>query len=242
MPSGASYDVQILLPIHNEAESIEATIEELYRDLSPQVNLQFLLCEDGSKDNTKEILRGVATRRPAKLLLSESRKGYSRAVRDGMQENDAPYLLCLDSDGQCDPHDFPKFWEARKSAEIILGWRVNRADNWIRKTMSRTFYLVWKTLYGCKVQDPSCPYMLASREVIQDIGPRMGAMQQGFWWEFVARAHLLGYSIKELPVNHRERAAGETQVYKLRKLPGIGYRHFVALFTILSESKHAKAK
>jgi len=74
MPSGASYDVQILLPIHNEAESIEATIEELYRDLSPQVNLQFLLCEDGSRDNTKEILRGVATRRPAELLLSEVAK------------------------------------------------------------------------------------------------------------------------------------------------------------------------
>src|SRR5258707_4755215 len=102
MPSGASYDVQILLPIHNEAVSIEATIEELYGDLSPQVNLQFLLFEDGSKDNTKQILRGVATRRPAKLLLSEGRKGYSLAVRDGMQENDAPYLLCLDSDGQCD--------------------------------------------------------------------------------------------------------------------------------------------
>jgi glycosyltransferase involved in cell wall biosynthesis len=59
VPSGASYDVQVLLPIHNEAESIEATIEGLYRDLSSQVSLQFLLCEDGSKDNTKEILRGV---------------------------------------------------------------------------------------------------------------------------------------------------------------------------------------
>ena len=54
MPQGYPYDVQILLPIHNEAESIEATIMELYCDLSPLVNLQFLLCEDGSTDNTKD--------------------------------------------------------------------------------------------------------------------------------------------------------------------------------------------
>ena len=237
MRQGFPYDVQILLPIHNEAESIEATIKELYCDLSPLVNLQFLLCEDGSTDNTKEILRAVATRLPVKLILSEGRKGYSRAVLDGMRENDAPYLLCIDSDGQCDPKDFAKFWEVRDFADIILGWRVERADNWMRKTMSRTFYIFWRFLYRCPVHDPSCPYMLARREVIQTIAPRMGAMQQGFWWEFAARAHLHGYSIKELPVHHRARAAGETQVYRLRKLPGIGYRHFMALFQILRESK-----
>jgi dolichol-phosphate mannosyltransferase len=236
-----SFDLQILLPIHNEADSIEATIEEIYRDLSPLVRIQFLLCEDGSTDNTKEILRSVAQHRASKLLLSEGRKGYSRAVRDGMKENNAPYLLCLDSDGQCDPKNFPQFWEARQEADVVLGWRVDRADNWMRKAMSRAFYLVWRMLYRCPVHDPSCPYMLARREVIQSIAPQMGAMQQGFWWEFVARAHLNGYSIKELPVHHRDRAAGVTQVYRLRRIPGIGYRHFMALFQILRESK-AKAE
>jgi hypothetical protein len=73
-------------------------------------------------------------------------------------------------------------------------------------------------------------------EVIQAIAPRMGAMQQGFWWEFIARAQRMGYSIKELPVHHRKRAAGVTQVYRMRKLPGIGLRHFCALFQILRET------
>jgi hypothetical protein len=64
-------------------------------------------------------------------------------------------------------------------------------------------------------------------------------MQQGFWWEFMARVHRRGYSILELPVQHRERIAGETQVYKLRKLPGIGWRHFVALFKIWFQTRRA---
>lgn len=238
----SNYDVQVLLPGHNEAESIEATIRELYSELSIHARVQFILCEDGSKDNTREVLSRVAMDIPAKLLMGAERKGYSRAVRDGMLAMDAPYLLCLDSDGQCDPKDFQKFWENRNSADVLIGWRVNRADNFMRKTMSRVFFLFWKALYRCPINDPSCPYMLASRSVIADLAPQMGAMQQGFWWEFMARVHRLGYSIREFPVQHRDRAAGVTQVYKLSKLPGIGYRHFMALFQILRETRTPAAE
>ena len=230
------FDIQVLLPIHNEAESIEATIREIHGELSDLVKIQFILCEDGSRDNTKDVLRRVASEIPAKLLLSDGRKGYSRAVRDGMLEADAPYLLCLDSDGQCDPKDFPAFWEARHRSDVLIGWRIHRADNVLRKWMSRSFYWLWRVLYRCRIHDPSCPYMLARREVIQALAPRMGAMEQGFWWEFMARVHLAGYSVSEFPVHHRARAAGVTQVYRLGKLPGIGYRHFMALFRILRET------
>lgn len=234
--------LEILLPVHNEADSIKDTIEEIYEQISPQVSLRFIICEDGSKDNTKQILRDLAKAIPMNLLLSEARKGYSRAVRDGMEILEAPFLLCLDSDGQCDPKDFAAFWAVRNEADVVLGWRVNRADNWMRKAMSGTFYLIYKLLYGVPVHDPSCPYVLSRKEVVDRLVGELGAMQQGFWWEYVARVYRRGFSIRELPVNHRLRSAGTTQVYKLGKLPGIGWRHFVALFRILNETRGAAAK
>src|SRR4051812_34403736 len=126
-------DVEILLPVHNEAESIEATIREIYSQLSPTLNVGFIVCEDGSKDNTREILRSLAEELPLRLNLSPARKGYSRAVREGMQMLEADYLLCLDSDGQCDPADFWAFWEARANYDLVLGWRVQRADTLLRR-------------------------------------------------------------------------------------------------------------
>jgi dolichol-phosphate mannosyltransferase len=129
-------ELQVLLPVHNEAESIAATIREIEKELSPAKSHAFILCEDGSKDDSKGVLRRIADEVPAKLLLSDERKGYSRAVRDGMLEMDASYLLCLDSDGQCDPKDFRRFWEQRGSADILIGWRVHRADNWLRRAPS----------------------------------------------------------------------------------------------------------
>jgi dolichol-phosphate mannosyltransferase len=238
---GTAPQLEILLPVHNEAESIEATIREIYGQLSSRCKIQFIICEDGSKDNTQEVLTSLSQTIPMKLILSRERKGYSRAVRDGMRVLEAKYLLCLDSDGQCDPKDFWRFWEQRESFDIVLGWRVNRADNWMRKSMSRLFYLLYQAFYRTPVHDPSCPYMLASRQVIGELVDELGEMQQGFWWEFVARAHRRGYRIKELAVNHRLRAAGQTQVYRLRKLPGIGYRHGIALFRIWAQTRGGRS-
>jgi dolichol-phosphate mannosyltransferase len=229
--------LEVLLPVHNEAESIEGTVREIYDALSPQTGLRFIICEDGSVDETKQVLLRLSQQFPIKLLMSDERKGYSRAVIDGMKSLAADYLLVLDSDGQCDPKDFGKFWDARDRQDVAIGWRVKRSDSLLRKALSRTFYLVYQLLYRVPVHDPSCPFVLAHKRVIDGLVLELGEMKQGFWWEFTARAHRRGFSIREFPVNHRDRSAGKTQVYRLNRLPGIGYRHFVALFKIWHQSR-----
>jgi dolichol-phosphate mannosyltransferase len=169
--------------------------------------------------------------------MSGERKGYSRAVIDGMKSLEAEYLLCLDSDGQCDPKDFGKFWDVRDRQDVAIGWRVNRSDNFLRKVLSRTFYHVYQLLYRVPVHDPSCPFVLAHKQVIESVVSELGEMKQGFWWEFMARVHRRGFSIREIPVNHRGRSAGKTQVYRLSRMPAIGYQHFVALFKIWLQTR-----
>lgn len=234
----AKPELEILLPVYNEAGSIEATVREIYDEWSPRISSRFLICEDGSNDDTREILRRLAESLPMKLILSEERKGYSRAVKDGMKVLQAPYLLCMDSDGQCDPTDFARFWNVRAESDVVVGWRINRADTALRKLMSRIFYRIYQLFYGVPVHDPSCPYVLVRKHVIDKLLDELGAMQQGFWWEFVARVHRHGFSILELPVNHRVRSSGTTQVYRLSKLPAIGWRHFLALWKIWFQTRH----
>ena len=230
-------ELEILLPVHNEAESIEATIREIYAELSPGANVGFIVCEDGSKDNTREILRSLAKELPLRLNLSPARKGYSRAVREGMQMLEADYLLCLDSDGQCDPKDFREFWPLRSNYDLLIGWRTDRADTVLRKTFSRLFYIIYQTVLRTPVHDPSCPFVLVKRPVVQSIVAGLGTMNEGFWWEFVARLHRGGYTIKELPVHHRLRVAGVTQVYKWKRMPGIFIHHVAGIFQIRAETK-----
>ncbi len=231
-------ELQVLLPVHNEAESIEATIQEIYNEFSPSVSMQFIVCEDGSIDDTQAILHKLSSIYPIKLMTGNERKGYSRAVSDGMKAMDAPFLLCLDSDGQCEPRDFWKFWELRESNDVLIGWRVHRADPGLRRVLSRFFYFVYKIFFNVPVHDPSCPFVLARKSVIESLVSDMGSMQQGYWWEFTARTYLKKFKIKEIEITHRPRFAGKTQVYHLKKMPMIGIKHFLALFQIRFQTKN----
>lgn len=230
-------DIEILLPVHNEESGIEQVIREIYENFSKMLNCQFIICEDGSKDNTREIITKLSNEIPMKLVISSERKGYSQAVKDGMLVLSAPFLLCLDSDGQCDPKDFWEFWKLRNDFDVILGWRTKRRDLLWRLLFSRIFYNIYQLFFNVPFHDPSCPYMLAQKHVIDDLANDTGIMQEGFWWEFSARVFLSGFRTKEIKVHHRDRFFGKTQVYRLNKVPGIGYSHFLALFTILNQSK-----
>ncbi|MGD0295319.1 MAG: glycosyltransferase family 2 protein [Terracidiphilus sp.] len=232
-----SIDIEVLLPVHNEGESIEATIRSIYGELSSVVNPGFIVCEDGSRDNTKDVLRQLALELPIRLNLSDTRKGYSKAVREGMDLLEAEYLLCLDSDGQCDPKDFTKFWKLRETADILIGWRVHRADSFLRRSFSKLFYVLYQAVFRTPVHDPSCPYVLFPKAVARRLAGELGEMKEGFWWEFVARAHRRGFTIRELPINHQLRSTGVTQVYKWSKMPSIFFRHVAALLKIWRDTR-----
>lgn len=222
-------ELQVLLPAHNEAASIEQTIRELHGEISKHVPAELIVCEDGSTDGTRDRLQELAKVLPMTLFTAPGRKGYSRAVIDGMRRVDAPYLLCVDGDGQCDPKDFSTLWTLRDRYDVIVGRRVRRADSLLRRTLSRGFYGVYQLRFRVPVHDPSCPFVLAHQRVIRALVPELGTMEQGFWWEFVARASQHGFSIGEVPIRHRARAAGQTRIYQLTHLPRIGYRHVRAL-------------
>jgi glycosyltransferase involved in cell wall biosynthesis len=230
-------EVEILLPVHNEAETIESTLREIYREVCHDLRVRFIICEDGSKDNSKDVLRRLREEIPMNLILSDDRKGYSRAVRDGMEALEAHYLVCMDSDGQCDPKDFQRFWDLRGTSDVVVGWRRPRADPLLRRALSRFFRFFFRLLYRVPIHDPSCPYILVRKDVVKRLVNQLGAMQQGFWWEFVARLYRMGCSIREVEVHHRVRAGGTTQVYDFRKMPGIFLRHLLALFRIWYETR-----
>lgn len=133
--------LDLAMPAHNEGASIKSTLEEWWSELSPTIDLRFIISEDGSSDNTKEVLRELEHRYPMLLDMAEARRGYNGAMNAALRASATPYVLAVDSDGQCDPKDFRHVWEMRERFDLVMGWRVNRADPFIRKAMSRSFKL-----------------------------------------------------------------------------------------------------
>ena len=70
-------ELEVLLPVHNEADIIELVTREIYGEISPNVAMQFIVCEDGSTDNIKEVLARLEDELPMKVIIGTERKGYS---------------------------------------------------------------------------------------------------------------------------------------------------------------------
>ena len=233
--------IDIVLPVHNEAESIEATLREYLQ--FAKTNVRFVISEDGSKDGSLELIRKLSLELPIKIVTGPLRKGYSRAVVDGFHSTESEIVGFIDSDGQCDPKDLSRLLAEIENYDLVIGYRNPRQDHWIRILMSGAFGAVYRLLFPISLRDPSCPYLLIKRASLERIlRGKVGVLKQGFWWEFNARANALGLSIKEVPVAHRVRAAGETQVYKPSKVPGIAYGHICGLFTLRAELNEIKRK
>lgn len=236
--------IDVVLPVHNEGASIGATIREFYHEVAITLNvpIRFVICEDGSSDDTVRVLEGLAAELPIKLISDPIRKGYSRAVIDGLRATDSDWVACIDSDGQCDPLDFAKLLALRDGTDLVVGWRSPRSDHWVRKLMSSAFGWVYRIFFDVPLHDPSCPYILIRRAGLEGIlAGNIGILKQGFWWEFFARALALGLTIRETPVHHRARTNGTTQVYRPTSVPRIAFEHLLGLWKLrqeLNASRH----
>jgi glycosyltransferase involved in cell wall biosynthesis len=231
--------IDVVLPVHNEGASIAATLREFHRVVMVESGqpIRFVVCEDGSSDNTVAVLQALTTELPLKLISDPIRKGYSKAVIDGFRATTSEWVGFIDSDGQCDPADMMRLAALRsENIDLVMGWRNPRSDPWIRKAMSGAFGFVYHVFFRVAVRDPSCPYLLINRAGLEKIlSGNVGILKQGFWWEFLARAVGAKLRIVEAPVRHRVRAAGVTQVYRPTKVPRIAAEHLIGLYRLRGE-------
>ena len=120
-------NLQILMPVHNEGKSLEEIINKIHEVLKKKINFSFIICEDGSNDDTLDILKTLKLNYPIDLISHPNKKGYENAVIDGIKKATSEYLLIMDSDGQCDPKEILKFWDNRKKADLINGNRDSKS-------------------------------------------------------------------------------------------------------------------
>ena len=230
-------EIAVLMPIHNEAETIENSVIEFYDVISPRMPLELVLSEDGSTDDTENVIEKLSEKIPLKAILSTSRKGYAGGIKDGLKLVKAKYVLITDSDGQHDPRDFWKIWNLRTKYDIVSGWRKKRADSLYRRVMSQVFQLRIKSAFNLpNFLDITAPFKLMKTEVAIEIAEKCKYMSESLWNEFSVRAHVAGYSIGEIPVSHRIRAdKSATRVYKPWKIPKIALAQLRAVSKLKSE-------
>ena len=227
-----SNSLQILMPAHNEGKNIQNHIIKVNNILKKKIKFSFLICEDGSSDNTLEILKKLRKKFKIRILSKKEKQGYSIAVMSGIKIANADYLLIMDSDGQCDPREIFKFWILRKQGDIIAGYRIKRKDYLYRKFFSDFAKFIYRLFFNVSLKDPSFAFSLIRKNVYNSLKNFNPLMPDGFFWEYNARAAHKGYKILEVGIDHKKRKYGNTKIFHFWKLPSIAFINLVGLLKL----------
>jgi glycosyltransferase involved in cell wall biosynthesis len=213
MPAVARSDLSLsaVLPAYNEEAIIERTVRHVAGVLSGLVqDYEVIVANDGSRDHTGEILAGLQTTEPQlnlRIVTHEMNCGYGAALASGFNAAGKDLIFLTDGDKQFDVAELGAFIPAMDArTDLVIGWRRNRADPFMRKLNA----LGWKTLvnvlFGYTARDVDCAFKLFRRRVWESM--TVHARGATFSAEFLIKARRLQFVVKELPVSHFPRMAG----------------------------------
>ena len=162
----------IVIPAYIESENIEKTIDQWYPVVerhNDEGNSRLVIINDGSKDNTYELLQKCAATRPLLVPLDKPNGGHGPTVLYGYRyaiRQKADYIFQTDSDGQTNPNEFEPFWNQRGRYDAIIGSRAVRGDGKSRKFVENVVCFLLRMIFGVKVSDANAPYRLMKSSLV----------------------------------------------------------------------------
>jgi glycosyltransferase involved in cell wall biosynthesis len=199
--------VSLVVPCFNEGENIPRLVEEIDQMASGFAHeVEVLLVDDGSRDQTPELIKAQAARDPRyRAIVFRRNFGQTAAMVAGFDHATGDVIVPLDADLQNDPADIPRLIaELEKGYDVVSGWRKNRQD----KLLSRRFPSVLANrliarVGGVDIHDYGCTLKAYRRHVLDNV--RLYGEMHRF---IPIHAAWAGARVTELVVNHRARTAG----------------------------------
>jgi dolichol-phosphate mannosyltransferase len=209
----------VVVPVHNEAENIAPLVAEIRGALNNKYSSEIVYVDDGSTDASLQTLKDLAKEiSELRIIHHHTCSGQSAAVMTGVRQARAATIATLDGDGQNDPADIPKLYEAflqqpHPDAVMIAGLRAKRQDSWLKKISSRIANNVRAGLLRDDTQDTGCGLKVFSRNAFLEM-PHFDHMHR-FLPALMKRR---GGTIISVPVNHRPRERGQSKYGVMNRL------------------------
>src|SRR5436190_10245772 len=167
-PSGARHRVSCVLPARNEEDAIGLVVPAALEALaSLTVESELVVVDDGSTDGTGGLLDALAAREPClRVIHFHEPRGYGAALRAGFAASRLPLLAFTDSDGQFDLRDLDRVLPLLADADLVVGFRIDRADPASRHVLSRGYNALVRLLVGVRVRDVNCAFKAFHRRVL----------------------------------------------------------------------------
>lgn len=207
--------VSFITPVYNEEQNIPNVLRDLHQAISqnPNWRAEMIIIEDGSSDNTRQVLQNEIKKYPeANLLIHEKNRGYTQSLKDGIAIAKGKFLMYVGADEEFDCSEIPSFIAplVNNEADVVLGVRWQRnAYKLFRFFLSVIYIFSLNYLFKMRINDYNWSQAW-KKELIDRIELRSKSLF--VLPEIIIKAHDLNYRIKEVPSNHRGRHWGKSSV------------------------------
>jgi len=217
-------DLSIVIPMFNEAENVEITLEKVEGILSQfQGTFEIIPVNDGSVDNTLEVLKKVAGRnKKIKVVSYPKNVGRGMALRTGFRESTGDIIVSIDADLSFAPNhilDLIKVLREEPDVDFVLGSPFVPGG----RVRNVPFHRLWISKLGNKVLRYTMPnkiyystgvFRAYRRKVLDSL--ELESDDKEIHLEILSKAVALGYRVKEVPVVLSARTRGKSK-FKFKK-------------------------
>jgi glycosyltransferase involved in cell wall biosynthesis len=229
-------NLSLIVPVYNEEKNLPLLIEAIRKVLDPlPYTWEVILIDDGSEDNSLQVLTVLAEKAPDHLRVVSFRRnfGQTAAIAAGLDYARGEIIVLLDADMQNDPADIPMLLEKLDEGyDLVSGWRKKRHDTYLTRTLpSYLANLLISRVTGVPLHDYGCTLKAYRRDALE--GFRLYGEMHRFIPVF---AHSVGAKITEVQVNHHSRKFGKTK-YGLERTLKVILDLFTVKFLVSYSSK-----
>ena len=224
--SATSRTLSFVLPFWNEVEGAARTIEVVSQAATELIKasvvsqVEILAVNDGSTDNTAQILDSVAEQNHyLRIVHHSANQGLGGALRTGFQQASSDWIFYTDSDLPVDPMVCERAFRATElhDADIVSCYRLDRTgEGRRREVLSRVYNTAVRAVTGLNVRDVNFAAKLLRRESVADCLPKSNSLF--FDAELLARAMRKGATLQQIGVDYFPRSVGTSTLSSMQSI------------------------
>lgn len=217
MNKSNQYELTVIVPVYNEEGNMKRLETELSAFLQHAgMKTCILFVNDGSTDHSQALIEAVCSRqKDMHYLTLERNGGLSAAMKAGIDAIHSKFTGYIDADLQTVPEDFNLLIKYANDYELVMGIRTGRKDSVIKKMSSRVANGFRRIMTHDGIEDTGCPLKIMKTEYAKRIPFFIGMHRF-----LPALIQLQHGKVKQIPVRHQPRIAGESKYHLWNRLAG----------------------
>ena len=231
------FSISVIIPVYNEEKTFLKILEK-YKPLKKNINFELIIVNDGSNDNTKNLIENNSSMFDKAIHLSKN-KGKGKAVKEGLKIAKNEYIFIQDADLEYDPNDLNNFIKLAKTknADLVMGSRFSSTTKTPLLDIlgNKLVTLIFNVVNTVSFSDICCCYFLFKKKNLP-----IAHLKSVGWGQHIEILTYVLYNSKkmvETPVYYNGRRISEGKKIRYRHVFGIIYFIIFSKIIILFKRK-----